>query len=493
MQNKVITFLTSKKDFPVLAAIAVGLYPLLYYYDLNFALINSKSQFVFFVCSYIIIPLIAFCSLHFLSKKINFSAKAKAVLSTIFSITFFLVFIVITLFGFNFIKLLLALVIGLLLGFILYKHRNKVILFQLILAFLILPKLIPDIYREVFYSDAWMQQPDAIEQTVFKKKPNVYVIQPDGYVNFSELNNRLYNFDNHIFEGFLKENKFTFYPKYRSNYTSTLSSNSSLFGMKHHYYGNSTLGINPSHNSRNEIVEDNPVLRTFKNNNYKTFLLLQTPYLLVNRPKIDFDFCNISLDEVSYIARGFSKDKDLSKDVKTAIQENKNTSNFFFIESMLPSHIITHDNPNNNIEKERELYLKRLQKANIWLTDLITYISNEDKDAIVLIVSDHGGYVGLSSMLQNEAKQTDRDIVYSMFSAALAIKWNDTTPEFDSELQSSVNLFRTLFSYLSEDDSLLKNLQPNESFTVIRRNNPKGVFKLIDEEGAVVYKALKNK
>ena len=493
LRNTVITFLKSDKDYAILAAIAAGLYPLLYYYDQNFALINSKSQLLFFVVNYILLPLLAFYILQFIVRKFKLSTKVHAILVSILNLTFFSVLIVVTLFGFYIPKLVLAVIIGIVLGLIFYKHRKKVMLFQLILTFLVLPKLIPDLYREVFYTTSWMQQPDTIEAVVFKKKPNVYVIQPDGYVNFSELNNTLYNFDNSTFENFLADNKFTFYPNFRSNYTSTLSSNSSMFGMKHNYYGNKTFGINPSQNTGNEIVGDNPVLRIFKNNNYKTFLMLHTPYIIVNRPKIDFDYCNISLSEIPYIARGFHIRKDLSNDVKTAIQENKNTSNFFFIECMLPRHIVTHDSPKNNIQTERLLYLERLEEANNWLTDLITYINKEDKDGVIIIVADHGGYVGLSSMQQNEVKQTDRDIVYSIFSSALAVKWNGETPDFEKGLQSSVNVFRTLFSYLGEDDSFLNNLQPNESFTIIRKNNPPGVYKLIDEEGKVVYEKLDDK
>ncbi|WP_400077622.1 sulfatase-like hydrolase/transferase [Winogradskyella sp. R77965] len=388
--------------------------------------------------------------------------------------------------------MLIALVLGIIIGSILVNHVKKVIIVQLILICMVLPKLVPDLYREVMYSKDWMKQPDAIETTVFKKRPNVYVIQPDGYVNFSELTNKLYNFNNEIFENFLRENGFVFYPEYRSNYSSTLSSNSSLFGMKHHYYGNKVLGINPSHNTRDEIVGDNPVLRIFKNNDYKTLLMLQTPYLLVNRPKIHFDYCNISLNEVSYIERGFYLEKDLSKDVKTAIRENKSTSNFFFIESMLPSHIVTHNGSGNTVEEEGKLYIERLQEANKWLTDLIDYISKEDRNGIILIVSDHGGYVGLSSMEQNQLKQTNRDIVYSMFSSALAIKWNSDKPEFKNEIRSSVNLFRTVFAHLSEEQSYLNHLQEDKSYMIIRSGSPKGVYEYIDESGTTIFKKYIN-
>jgi hypothetical protein len=333
-----------------------------------------------------------------------------------------------------------------------------------------------------------MEQPDAIEEVVFKERPNIYVIQPDGYTSFSTFKDSIYNYDNSNFEAFLKAKGFKTYDEYRSNYYSTLSSNSSMFSMKHHYYGNTTLGINPNHNSRNEIVESNPVLRTLKHNNYKTFLMLQVPYLLSNRPSIDYDYCNISLDDISYISRGFSKQKDLIEDTKVAIIENKSTSNFFFIESMLPSHIITQYKASSSAENERIKYLEKIELANQWLTDLVNFITNEDPNGLIIIAADHGGYVGLNYTKECYNKTTDSQLINSMFSSLLAIKWpNNESPKFDSKIKTSVNLFRVLFSHLSKDESYLDNLQDDKSYMIIRKGAPTGVYEYIDDFGLAVF------
>ncbi len=434
-------------------------------------------------------PLVLYYSLRFLFKRIKpLKAFEKYVLPMLNMACFFLL-IVISVFGFDWVKLIIALAIGVVLGYFLVSHIKKVVVFQLIMIGLVLPKLIPDLYRELMYSRKWMEQPDAIERAVFQKRPNVYVIQPDGYANFLDLKNSLYNHDNHKFEQFLDVKGFELYDNYRSNYFSTLSSNSSMFSMKHHYYGNKTLGINPSHNSRDEIVGDNPVLRVFKNNGYKTHLLLQIPYLLSNRPTVDFDYCNISLDEVSYISRGFQLQKDLKKDTKLAIENSASEPSFFFIESMLPSHITTHKDSESSIENERELYLERLELANEWLTDLVSFIIEKDPDGLIVIAADHGGYVGLNSSMESQKKITDELLIHSMFSSVLAIKWpNNTKPKFDKELKSSVNLFRTLFAYLSNDDTLMNNLQQDKSYLIIRKGAPTDVYEVIDENNLVVFK-----
>lgn len=490
-KRKVRLFLDEDKAYPIITLVAAGLYALMYYYDKNYALINSKSQFAFLLALYIVLPILVFYILNFLFTKITALRSFRKYILSIFNLSTFFLTVVISLFGFDNLKLLIALVLGVLLGIALIKHLKKVVVVQLILMCLVLPKLIPDLYREVFYSKEWMTQPDTIETTVFKKRPNIYVIQPDGYTSFSTIKDSIHRYDNSRFQMFLESKGFKTYDDYRSNYFSTLSSNSSLFSMKHHYHGNKTLGINPSHNARNEIVESNPVLRTFKHNDYKTFLMLQVPYILSNRPSIAYDYCNISLDDISYITRGFSGETNLMEETKTALLKNRATSNFFFIESMLPSHITTNYNASNSIENERKLYLERIELANKWLSELISFIDKEDPDALIIIAADHGGYVGFHSSLSSEKKTSNPLLKNSIFSSLLAIKWpNNEVPEFDTELKTSANLFRILFSYLSEDESYLKHLEEDKSYIIIREGAPTGVYEYIDSSGNEVFNKI---
>lgn len=494
MRKIVANFLNNNKTYPIITIIVASLYPLLYYYDRNYALIDSMSQLLFFITFYFVIPLIVYYVLRLLVKNIKALKRFERLLLPIINLSSFFFFIVISVYGFDTIKIFIALVLGSILGCVLVKHLKKVVVFQLILIGLVLPKLIPDLYRDFTYSKAWMNQPDAIENTVFKKRPNIYFIQPDGYANFADLKNSTYNFDNTEFESFLKTKGFKSYDSYRSNYFSTLSSNSSMFAMKHHYYGDRTFGINPSQNRRKEIVGDNPVLRTLKNNNYKTFLLLHVPYLLSNRPILDYDYCNISLDEVSYISRGFQIKKDLLNDTKLAMNLSGNESKFFFIESMLPSHITTHHNPESSVENERRIYLERLEMANEWLTEMINFIVDKDPEGLIVIAADHGGYVGLKSSMESHNKMTNKHLMNSIFTSALAIKWpNGESPEFDSELRSSVNLFRILFAYLGDDNSYLSNLQEDNSYLIIRKGAPNGVYQVLNTDDEVLFDNIDEK
>ncbi|MBV7270439.1 hypothetical protein [Winogradskyella luteola] len=492
MIKKFRNFLNDSQANPIIAILVAGAYALLYYYDKNYALINSRSQFTYLVALYIIGPLLLFYFLDFLFKQNIKTNLWRHYLLPIFNLSCFFLTIVVSLYGFDVPKLLAAMLLGIISGYVLRVHLKKVMVIQCILILLVLPKLIPDFYREITYTKQWMEQPDDIELAKFKKRPNIYVIQPDGYTSFSTFRDSIHNYDNSEFETYLKSKSFTIYDEYRSNYSSTLGSNSALFAMKHHYYGNTTLGINPRHNKRNEIVESNPVLRTLKHNNYKTFLMLQVPYLLSNRPNIDFDYCNISLDDISYLNRGFSGKTDLTEDTKLAIKNNKTTSNFFFIESMLPSHITTNYNPESSVQNERKLYIERIEKANLWLKELIDFITKEDPNGLIVIAADHGGFVGFNFYREKLTKTDSPLLINSIFSSLLAIKWpNGSNPTYHEELKSSVNLFRILFTHLSENDDYLLHLQENKSYITIRKGAATGIYEYIDDKGHIVFKKFK--
>ena len=107
---------------------------------------------------------------------------------------------------------------------------------------------------------------------------------------------------------------------------------------------------------------------------------------------------------------------------------------------------------------------------------------------MVVIVADHGGFVGMDYTLECKIKQSDPGIIKSIFTSALAIKWPDAKPpSFDDRLRTNVNLFRILFAYLGEKESLLQNLQPDTSFSVIESEAPFGVYQYINAEGEIVF------
>jgi hypothetical protein len=478
IKEKFNFFLNNAKDYPILAGFSVGFYAFVFYFSNNFDLVNSWQQTLVFLINFIVIPTAIVFLIFKIIQKNKFSSFAT---QSIFIMM--LVLLPIYLFGFS--NLLasykkIGLLAILILCLIIFKIKNYKYFIVLVFLMTVLPivKLGKTIYLNYTNSTEWQLQPDAILKTEFKKKPNIYYIQPDGYTNETNLKGSLYRFDNLEFDGWLKDQKFSLYDDYRSNYPSTLYSNSSCFFMKHHFSNE----FSKFNYARDYIVGRNPVLEIFKNNNYKTFFITEIPYLLMNRPSVYFDYCNYKLEELPYFKDGLSCFKEITNEIENQIVLNKETSNFFFIEKFNPGHINPNKIKGSSIEKERLEYLKSLQIANTWLKKTITIIEKNDPNAIIIIGADHGGYVGFEYTSQAQNKIMNRKLLNSIFGAKLAIKWNGSKHiDYDAQLKTSVNLFRILFSYLSEDKLLLNNLQPDASYNCYDASDFSKVYKAIED------------
>jgi len=492
MREKIIKFMNNNKQYPVIAGIASGLYSILYYYSTNFTLINSWEQFTFFIVFFLIFPIVLFYLVYTFFKRIKPLNKYSLQVLVIANLGFFGAYALLSTFGVSIKRIIFVILVAVILSFFLKKHFKKIIVFQLLLAIVGFLNFAPRLYATFNYNDSWMKMADNIEDIQLKKKPNIYLIQPDGYANFSELEKDYHNFDNSEFKKYLTNNNFKTYDDFRSNYYSTLTSNTALFTMKHHYFYSPTKLSSEFFKAREIIVGENPVLSILKSNDYKTFFLAHKDYLLLNRPKLFYDYCNVDYSDIPYLPRGIRhKDNNVLQVLPTVMKQNKTTSNFFFIEQIAPGHIITDLNRSSGREQELKNYLSNLQNANVWLKSIIKIITDRDKNAMIVIAADHGGFAGLRFTGESMHKQTDPDLVNTVFTTLLAIKWPDNkAPEFDNKLKTNVNLFRILFSYLGEDKTYLKNLEEDKSYNVIEKGAPLGVYELIDEEGNVVFRPI---
>lgn len=123
--------------------------------------------------------------------------------------------------------------------------------------------------------------------------------------------------------------------------------------------------------------------------------------------------------------------------------------------------------------------------------DLVALIDEVDPEGLVVIMADHGGFVGMNATAEALVKMNDRDMIYSVFSSVMAVKWpNDIAPHYEGKLKSSVNLFRILFSYLSDDERYLEHLQEDASFLQVNEGAPEGTYKYIDNQGNIVFEKL---
>lgn len=488
------SFFSKNSVFPLTVAIAAGLYPLLFYYTNNFKMINSWAHLGYFVLIFLLFPSLVFFVVNRITETSKFS-KLKPFALPFLNLFYFLFFLTVALYAdFSIINGAIAFALSAGLTFLITrpwaksrKAFNKIIVFQYLLAIIGFITLTPVVIEQLNYSVAWKLQPDAIETAVFKKKPNIYFIQPDGYANFSELKKGFYNIQNAAFEDYLEENNFTNYPNFRSNYASTLATNSAVFMMKHHYY-NKGSDFTEVRDARNVIITDNSVLRILKNNGYRTFFVTEQPYFMTNKPKMGYDFCNFSPEEIKFITTGIGNPKDVIEPFKNYLEEYPDGPNFFFIEIFNPGHITNTIADSKGIEGERQHYIESLKESNKKLTQLTTEILKKDPEALIVIMADHGGFVGMTNTQETIAKNQNRDFLHSVFSSILAIHWpKGEEPEFNDRFKSSVNLFRILTAYLSDDLSYLDHLQEDKSYLIISEDAPNGVYECLGEQGEVIF------
>ncbi|MEZ4818163.1 MAG: sulfatase-like hydrolase/transferase [Flavobacteriaceae bacterium] len=475
----------------LLIGIATGLYPLLFYYSNNFSLINSWKHVAFFLALFISFPIILMVMLHFLAPKIRFVKAHYQGLLTFSNLFLFSLFILICLYAsIPFYFLIISIVIGVVGGYFFKNHLFKIVVFQLLLAFVGLFYFVPRVHQQLTYSEDWKILTDNIERVTFTKAPNIYYIQTDGYVNFSEIGKGYYQYDNGNIKRYLENKGFNIQYNIRSNYTATLESNMAIFALKHHYYN---FGYNFSEmtNARETIVTDNVVLRVLKNNGYKTHFLAEWPYLISNLPKMGYDYCNFEYSSISLISEGFGEKKEIFKSLQEVFDSTATKPNFYFMEILDPGHVTSRKSESLGKVKEKEQYFEKLERCNTKLVKIIDFLTIKDPEALIVILADHGGYVGYEYMLENRHKTDDRDLWYSAFSSQLAIKWPDgKQPEEAAYFKTSINLFRILFSYLSNNSQYLQNLQEDASFTIIEKGAPKGIYKVIDSTGAIVFKKV---
>jgi len=261
-----------------------------------------------------------------------------------------------------------------------------------------------------------------------------------------------------------------------------------MFAMKHHKYQNTFPGNLKTYASQEVIVGDNPVLSIFKNNGYKTHLITDNSFFLTNRKLKAYDYCNIPQSKVLLYDTGGIYGIDIPSDFKQAVS-TQNGRNFYFVEKTLPGHIMYTKNASNGAEQERIDYISRVEEANEWLKHLVNTIEEHDENPLIILVADHGGFVGLDYVKQVEHRELNAIESISVFSSLLSIKWPDEQRP-DIDFDTNVNIFRTLFSYLGNNPELLKYKETNESYIPLYDGLNAKFYQCLDDNGQFGYQLI---
>ena len=479
-----------KKLSPWFVGLCSGLYPILFYAGNNYSLVNSWGHFLFFTLGFVVLPGIVAALGAYVLKKMSASRWTETWLAFIgFGLFFF--FIKVTLLEAPHRKITAAIVLlAAVYAYFLGAHHRKFMVLQVLMGFLALVPVAGQVMHNLSLSDTWKEIDTEVLSAVFIHKPNIYLIQPDGLVNFSELNRGYYNHQDTTFSAELSKLGFTHYPDFRSNYASTLSSNSALMMMKHHHYnfGNS---FSEALDARESSVSENHVLTILKNNGYRTSLISVAPYLLVNHPNLGFDRANFDYDDIGYLSQGFNLRAEVTADLERFLSQESNQPEFYFVEFFNPGHIHGRKEMSLGADQERTLWLESMQRGQKTLGELVSVIQERDPQGLIVILADHGGFVGFDYTNQIYTKTKDRDLIYSIFSSQLSIKWPlDLKPEQPIDFTTSVNVFRLLFAHLSQNQSLISGLEPDGSYVILNDQAHIGVYEYIDDKGEISCKKV---
>lgn len=492
LKSRLSTFLNdSTKNYPLVYIIAAGLYPFLHYYNSNLAIADSVKQCTMLVFVCFIVPIVVWLISKMLIKLKPFTFFRNSYVS-ILNLATFSVLLGILIFRLHNKALLLLLIIAAIIGMLLAKHLKKIIILQLLLAVISFFAFIPKAWFALQQdNNHWALVSKPMLEAKLSHKPNIFVIQPDGYVNSKELSIPPYSYDNSGFETWLQQKLFTNYDNFRSNYYSTLSSNSSMFAMKHHYYSNTNKKTLKTHNANDVIVgNQNNVIKILKNNQYRTHLFTDNSFFLANRRDVFYDYCNVPENELHYFVTGTIKGLDILADLSKTLDTLTKTGNFFFIEKTTPSHITHSKHKAKGVEQERIDYLERLEFTNEWLKNLVDEIHQFDSDALIVIVADHGGYVGLEYTMEVLDRRLKPTEVTSSFSSILSIKWPQKIEHQRLNFKTNVNLFHTIFYALSGDTVFIENLQKDTSYLPIIENGKTFYYECLDENKNSVFKPI---
>jgi len=308
---------------------------------------------------------------------------------------------------------------------------------------------------------------DQIERWVFPELPNVYYILADGYPNREALQ-KIYGMDNEKFYRLLESWGFTLNHSAYSNYVSTLPSVSSLFGMGHHYYRH-YIGNQDSIGARRFITgRHNPTMSVFRSNGYRVHLVHQTDYLLkagcyasTCSPSIFWEDAMRLLVPYRIVKRfGWLANRSLEGFEDRAFQHIEEIArarepHFSYFHFLSPGHSNQIRLSDEQLLIFREEFVPKVRATNALMERLIKFVLEWDPDALIILNADHGGF-GLGWVPARKFEGVpDYLAAIDHMGVLLAIRWPDTPPTNQPEIQSNVNLFRNVFAFLSDDEGAI--------------------------------------
>lgn len=314
-----------------------------------------------------------------------------------------------------------------------------------------------------------------------KAYPDIYFIILDEYANSSLLKQFL-DYDNEEFDSFLIDKGFFIAPESYSNYPRTAVSIPSILNMEYIHLRVDELGV-PYLNGKvvSKLTENNKVMQYLKSKGY-TIISFNSGMPPTNKMKsADIHLCddvnNLDSELVPLLFRtsmlnpvhvqilgGDYRDRilcifsELSK-----MPERTEKPKFVFAHIMLPHQPYVFGAYGEPVMQEginklnwvwdQERYINQLKFANNKMKETIDKMFEEDDEAVILILSDHGMRHG-----EGMWEAPSKEFLIKRYGSFMAYYFPEQERNLLLENTTNVNSFRILFnSYFNDDFEVLED------------------------------------
>lgn len=302
-------------------------------------------------------------------------------------------------------------------------------------------------------------------------RPNIYYLSYDAYVD--ELMMDFYGIDNSDHMNFLRENGFTIYEDIYTLGIPTLGALPNTLNM-----GNFT-----NSNPRRVMMGFNTTNEIFHSIGYETSYAL-LPHFTLDQPGIHncsniypeivqndlltsrFDGVKILLKNIvigrfdasiENVGFGDTTNAELT-DAKRNFILNAQSPHFVFSHSIRPGHGSPIAADRQGLEQSAIGFMQRLREANREMKDDIDLILRYDRNAIIIIAGDHGGFLEGSEYAcdSKSVEEISGPEIADRYATFVAIKWPEDGLNRYDDINILQDIFFSVFSYLFQDPKIME-------------------------------------
>ena len=303
------------------------------------------------------------------------------------------------------------------------------------------------------------------ENKIIKKK-NIYILVYESYANLETL--QYYGFDNTSQIKFLENNGFKVYHGIYSNSAASIGSASRILEI------DGKIAKDGRHYTSGNAFS----LEILKANGYKTSSVFKSSYFF-GSSKINWDEYHPKADitklggkilakaifEGEFRFNIFDDDYDYKDylDLKKKYLSRDKEEILFYTHNAYPGHS---GNSGKCATNENELYFEGMRKANIEMKKDILNILDNDKNSIIVLLSDHGPYLTKNcKTLENyNINEIDKYDIQDRYGAFLSIYWPNDILNADQEIMITQDIFPAILSNITKNKNLFDELKVERKF-----------------------------